>query len=93
MPEWPHLYRRAPEGVVLHRQVDESEPYTPLARVTVLDAGSAEPMLDRIHLLERPYHIVLLPRSQPDPTNPFRALADVSVNAAFLQQLLPVISQ
>lgn len=93
LPEWQRLYRRAPEGVVLHRHLDEAEPYTPLARVTVLDAESAPTMLDQVHLLERPYHIVLLPRSQPDPSNPLRALADVTVNAAFLQQLLPVISQ
>jgi superfamily II DNA/RNA helicase len=93
LPEWQRVYRRAPEGVVLHRQIDEPEPYTPLARVTVLDATSAVTTLDHIHLLERPYHIVLLPRSQPDPSNPLRALADVAVNAALLQQLLPVISQ
>jgi superfamily II DNA/RNA helicase len=71
----------------------EPEPYTPLARVTVLDAASAVTMLDRVHLLERPYHIVLVPRSQPDPSNPSRALVDVTVNGALLQKLLPVISQ
>lgn len=93
LPEWQRLYRRAAEGVVLHRRLDELEPYTPLARVSVLDAASATTMLDKIHLLERPYHIVLVPRSQPDPSNPLRKLADVTEHAAFLQQLLPIISQ
>jgi hypothetical protein len=73
--------------------LDELEPYTSLARVSVLDAASATTMLDQMHLLERPYHIVLLPRSQPDPSNPLRKLADVTEHAAFLQQLLPIISQ
>lgn len=93
LPEWQRLYRRAPDGVVLHRHLDELEPYTPLARVTVLDAASATSMLDRMPALERPYHIVLLPRSQLDPGNPLRKLADVIEHAALLQQLLPIISQ
>jgi ATP-dependent DNA helicase RecQ len=93
LPEWQRLYRRAPDGVVLHRRLDELEPYTPLARVTVLDAASAATMLDKVHLLERPHHIVLLPRSQSEPGNSSRKLADVTEHAAFLQQLLPIISQ
>lgn len=95
LPDWQRLYRRAPDGVVLHRSLDELdvEPYTPLARVTVLDTESAGALLERVRLLERPNHIVLLPRSLADPANPGRKLADVTQNAAYLQQLLPVISQ
>ncbi|WP_348697897.1 protein DpdF [Duganella fentianensis] len=93
LPEWRRLYRRSAEGIVLHRRLGELEPYTPLARVTVLDAESAASMLDKMESLERPYHIVLLPRSQPDPSNPLRKLADIIEHAAFLQQLLPIISQ
>jgi hypothetical protein len=95
MMEWQRLYRRAPDGVVLHRSLAELdvEPYTPLARVTVLDAESAGTMLERVQLLERTHHIVMLPRSQPDPGNPLRRLADVTQHAVYLQQLLPVISQ
>jgi hypothetical protein len=80
---------------VLHRSLAELdvEPYTPVARVTVLEAHSPGPVLDQLEWLVRPVHIVLLPRSQPDPTNPLRRLADVVQNAAYLQQLLPVITQ
>jgi superfamily II DNA/RNA helicase len=93
-PEWRQLYRRAPGGVVLQRGFSEldMEPYTPLGRVTVLDTQSAAAVLDQVQLLERPVHIVLLPRSLPDPDNPARKLADISRQAAYLQQLLPVIS-
>lgn len=93
--EWQQLYRRATEGVVLQRGFSELdiEPYTPLARVTVLDRQAAAVALDQLYLLDRPVHIVLLPRSVPDPDNPARKLADVSQRTAYLQQLLPVISQ
>lgn len=95
LPDWQRLYRRASDGVVLHRSFAELdvEPYTPLARVTVLDSESTDTLLERVQLLERPYHIVVLPRSQPDPANHLRKLADVTEHAAFLHQLLPVISQ
>lgn len=95
MTEWRRLYRRAPEGVVVHRSLAELdlEPYTPIARVTVLEGESAGPMLDSLSLLERPVHIVLLPCNQPDPTNSSRRLAEVTQNVAYLQQLLQVITQ
>jgi ATP-dependent DNA helicase RecQ len=94
-PDWLRLYRRASDGIVLHRSLTELdvEPYTPLARVTVLDSESSDMLLERVQLLERPYHIVVLPRSQPDPANHLRKLADVTLHAAYLHQLLPVISQ
>ena len=95
LPDWKRLYRRAPDGVVLHRNFAELdvEPYTPLARVSVLDIELAGALLEPVMFLERPKHIVLLPRSLPDSTNPLRKLADVTQNAAYLQQLLPMISQ
>lgn len=95
MQDWNRLYRRALDGVLLHRGFAELdvEPYTPLARVTVLDTESVGSVLERVRLLERPNHIVLLPRSLPDPANSSRKLADVTQNVAYLQELLPVISQ
>jgi ATP-dependent DNA helicase RecQ len=95
MHDWKRLYMHAPDGVVLHRGFAELdlEPYTPLARVTVLDTVSAGAMLERVWCLQRPHHIVLLPRSLPDPADPLRKLAEVTQNKAYLQQLLPVISQ
>lgn len=95
MQDWKRLYRCAPDGVLLHRSFAELdvEPYTPLARATVLDTESAGAVLERVRLLERPNHIVLLPRSLPDPANRSRKLAEVTQNMAYLHQLLPVISQ
>lgn len=95
LPDWKRLYQRAPDGVVLHRNCDELdvEPYMPLARVTVLDTESAGALLERVRLLQRPNHIVLLPRSLPDSANPLRKLAEVTQNMAYLQQLLPMISE
>jgi superfamily II DNA/RNA helicase len=95
LPEWQRVYRRAPTGVVLQRGLSEIdiEPYMPLARVTVLDAQSASVVLGQVQLLERPNHIVLLPRSFPDPANSLRKLSDISQNSAYLQQLLSVIRQ
>ena len=95
MQDWKRLYLHAPDGVVLHRGFAELkvEPYTPLARVTVLDTESAGALLESMRFLQRPNHIVLLPRSLPDPANPLRKLAEVSQNMAYLQQLLPLISQ
>jgi ATP-dependent DNA helicase RecQ len=93
--DWKRLYLHAPDGVVLHRGFAELdvEPYTPLARVTVLDTESAGALLERVRSLQRPNHIVLLPRSLPDTANPSRKLAEVTQNMAYLQQLLSVISQ
>lgn len=95
LPGWQHLYRRAPNGVVIQRSLKELqvEPYTPLARVTVLDATSAITMLEPVQMLVRPQHLVLLPRSLPDPSNPTRTLAEVTQAAAYLQQLLLTIRQ
>lgn len=95
MLEWRRLYRRVPSGVLLHRGLDEldAEPYTPTARLTVLEGHASAATIEQLELLDRPIHLVLLPRSQPDPTNPMRRLADVVQNKAYLQQLLPVITQ
>jgi superfamily II DNA/RNA helicase len=95
LPEWRRLYRRVPDGVLLHRGLGElrNEPYTPLARVTVLTAEASVGELERVQLLQRPYHIVLLPKSLPDPANDLRKFAEISPHSAYLQQLLPIISQ
>lgn len=93
--EWRRLYRRTPDGVLLHRGLDEldAEPYTPTARLTVLEAHASDAVIEKLELLDRPVHVVLLPCSQPDPNNPTRRLATVVQNKAYLQQLLPVIIQ
>ncbi|WP_244814747.1 protein DpdF [Caballeronia sp. Lep1P3] len=93
--DWQLLYRRSPSGVVLHRGLDEldNEPYSPLARVTVLWDEVAPDVFERIQVLQRPHHLILLPRSYPDPDDPLRRLADMTSHAMNLQQLLETIRQ
>jgi len=95
LSEWRSLYRRASDGVVLHRPPNEArdEPYTPLARVTVLPPTTTMQELDEVQLLQRPYHVIFLPKSLPDPANDLRRFVDVCGNSIHLKQLLPVISQ
>lgn len=95
MPAWQGLYKRASGGFLLNRDFNElqNEPYTPTPRVTVLETNPSASLLERVQMLQRPYHIIILPQSMPDPTNELRRLADVYQNSSYLNQLLPVISQ
>ena len=95
LSEWRNLYRHASSGAVLHRdcrQLDE-EPYSPLARITFLDSRVTSQEIEKVLLLERPLHLVLLPINTPDPMCPNRRLADMATNSMRLEQLNEVISQ
>lgn len=95
LPAWKKLYRCTRDSVLIHRNLDQldQEPYAPLARVTVLDTNVTGHELERISLLQRPYHLVLLPKSTRDPDNEQRLLVDTAASAAQLEQLLGVLSQ
>jgi hypothetical protein len=95
LPEWTRLYQRAQDGVLLHRSLLESdlEPYSPLARLTVLEPDVSPELVLDIQMLQRPFHIVLLPLGMLDPDNNSRRLADVSPNALHLENLIQVIIQ
>lgn len=93
-PAFISLYKKAPEGVLLHRDLSMSEePYSPLARISLLESPVSADDLLHARMLQRPFHIVLLPKSTPDPDNESRLLADTAVNSARLEQLLPVLLQ
>lgn len=94
-PDWLRLYKRASGSVVLHRDAIDmaTEPYTPLARVSVLGPESTRADLEHMQLLQRSFHIVLLPKKFPDPMNDQRRLADISVNKVYLHQILSEIRQ
>ena len=95
LPQWRNLYRQARDGVLLHRdllQLDE-EPYTALARATIFDRNVTAREIEKLRLLNRPYHLVLLPESTPDPNNIHRLIADTASNSGQLQKLLPVLCQ
>src|SRR6185503_3042366 len=58
---WRALYRSAANGVVLQRFLaQEDEPYSPLARLSVLRAKDSE-FLEWTSNLCRPFHILLCP--------------------------------
>ena len=94
-PEWNGLYRRARDKVLLHRPAQESdmEPYSPLARLTVLDPGAPTDLIVGTQMLRRPFHVVLLSLGVPDPGNGLRRLSDVSPNSIRLDVLIQEISQ
>lgn len=94
-PEWRRLYRLSPDGMVVHRDlVDfDSEPYSPLARVSVLSPDVAPNVFERVQLLQRPNHFIFLPNTFPDPANPSRQLRDVCKNGVLLEQLVREISR
>ena len=54
---WRELYRRARDGIVVHRdfqQFDE-EPYSPLARVTLLETNVLSRTIEKVWQLRRPH--------------------------------------
>lgn len=95
LPEWNELYKRARDKVVLHRLLTEfdMEPYSPLARMTLLDPDASLELVHKIQTLQRPLHFVLLPIGLPDPGNSQRRLFDVSPNKIRLDNLIREIMQ
>jgi ATP-dependent DNA helicase RecQ len=93
--EWHLMYRRTRDKVLLHRSLQESdlEPYSPLARMTILDSFEATDQIVQIQMLQRPFHLVLLPMDTVDPDNNLRRLSDVSQNRIYLSALIQVIKQ
>jgi len=89
-PNWSKLYLHARNQVLIHRTKEESssEPYSPLARLTVLDSNTLVAELSYIQLVQRPFHIVILPVSMPDPGDISRRLFDVIGPTQSLEQLL-----
>jgi superfamily II DNA helicase RecQ len=95
LPDWRQLYRQAPSGVVVHRnlwQMDE-EPYSPLARVTFFDASVTAKEMDQVLLMQRPMHLVFYPSDTRDPNHPLRLFSDTAINSVRFDQLNVVINQ
>lgn len=88
--DWFGLYQHARNRVLLHRSMHESdvEPYSPLARLTLLDPDASCDQLSNVQMLQRPFHVVLLALAMPDPSNELRRLVDVTGNALRLEKLL-----
>lgn len=94
-PEWNGLYKRARDKVVLHRSLMEfdMEPYSPLARITVLDSDAPSDLIQKVEMLQRPCHFVLLPLGLPSLGNNERRLSDVTPNSIRLDALIQEIIQ
>jgi ATP-dependent DNA helicase RecQ len=88
--EWMELYQHARNRVLLHRSTKEFdvEPYSPLARMTLLDPDATVDQLYDVQMLQRPFHVVLLPLAMAEPGNPTRRLIDVIGHSQRLEQLL-----
>jgi ATP-dependent DNA helicase RecQ len=88
------LYKKRTDRVLIHRNNSPSEePYSPLPRISILEGPIASADLWQMRTLQRPFHIVLVPASTPDPDNDSRLLSDTTMNSARLDQLLPVLLQ
>lgn len=95
LPEWYKLFRRAQDKVVLHRSLMEfdMEPYSPLARLTVLEPDTSANLILEVQALQRPIHFLLLPLGLPDPMNSQSFLSDRSPNSIRLDALIREITE
>jgi len=94
-PAWDRLYQHAHDRVLLHRTISDSlmEPYSPLARMSILEPDSEPDLVLGMQMLQRPFHIVVMPLGLREPGNRQRRLADVSPNALRLDNVIRVITQ
>jgi superfamily II DNA/RNA helicase len=93
-PEWNGLYRHTSERVLLQQPLASARAlYTSLPRLTVLEPDTVATFIQPMRLLQRPFHIVLLPRNTPDPQNSARRFIDVSPNQLVLETILYGINQ
>jgi ATP-dependent DNA helicase RecQ len=94
-PEWSGLYRRTRDKVVLHRSLTQFdlEPYSPLGRMTLLDTNAQTDLIQKVQILQRPFHFLLLPLGLPSPENSQRRLCEVTPNKIRLDALIQEIIQ
>jgi ATP-dependent DNA helicase RecQ len=92
--DWKSLYQHARNQILLHRTKYESdvEPYSPIARLTLLNPDASIDELAEIQMLQRPFHVVILPMAMPDPGNEMRKLVDVIGHTQCLEKLLMEIT-
>ena len=93
LPEIRALYRRSRRGILLHRDLlqTEEEPYSPLSRVSILETNNPR-TLEKLQALHRPYHWVLLPASTADSDYPERLLVDTVTCGIRLETLNSVLT-
>jgi superfamily II DNA/RNA helicase len=93
MQQWHSLYRRSPDGVIVHRFLDEAEePYSPLGRLSVLRLRDAQ-LIEQVRNLVRPLHIVVCHADTRDPVNTQRLLRQTAQSSADLADVLESLSR
>ena len=79
--EWLQLTSRAPHRFVIRSTADldsRTAPAAPVPRLTLLgEQCLALGALEKVMIVHRPRHIIVVPRSTPDPAQPQRRLLDV----------------
>ena len=91
--EWRQLYRRSIGGVVIHRFIHQmEEPYSPIARLSVLRPADVG-FLEATNHVIRPFHVVLCHRDTADPANPRRLLQHTARHVISLDNVLERLSQ
>jgi ATP-dependent DNA helicase RecQ len=93
MPEVRTLYKRSRTGILVHRDLSQQneEPYSPLSRISILETNDPRAVED-VRSLQRPCHIVLVPRNTPDSDNADRLLADTVTYGIGLDKLISVLA-
>lgn len=93
--DWDLLYQHIRGRVLICRDAGDfsMEPYSPLNRLTVLGRTPSVEELLNLEMLQRPFHICVLPVSTPDPDNSLRRLVDVRHNVLHLEVITAVICQ
>ncbi len=79
--EWTQLTARASLRFLIRAATDKDDQRTPAApvpRLTIVSQRTSASMeLERAMIVNRPRHIIVVPRGVPDPTRPQRRLLDV----------------
>jgi ATP-dependent DNA helicase RecQ len=93
LSEWRQLYRRSIDGVVIHRFLNQvEEPYSPIARLSVLRPHDTSYLETTNHVI-RPFHVVLCHGGTSDPANPKRLLRHTAKCGILLDTVLEKLGQ
>ena len=89
------LYQYGSSSYLIHRDMEQldEEPYSPLFRVSIIDENISSDDIDKVWLLQRPFHLVFLPINMVDPHYPHRLIVDTANNSLSLDEAVTVIKK
>ncbi len=93
--DWLSLHSHSKSGVLIYRSLDQidEEPYSPLARVTILEPMVSQDTIKKVYQLDRNFHLIIFPSNMPDSDHHSRLMLDVKDNIVGLDQLLAVVKR